>query len=217
MQYADGPYAIRDPFRIAPPVVTPGTFLGLAAELTDALHGITAGHDQTYNELTADGGIGLAVPDDGAIGASTNAARDIAPGSGNEPLAIVDANGQAVDEDHQVQQGHVPGPDEPEPGTEIDGPIEPEPAAPPEPPPGKGGPGEGGPGGGPPGEPTEDERYQAQVREAIRRMYRELLGREADPGGLANWMDWIIVRGQSLEWVREQIMQSDEYRDKHGG
>jgi len=48
-------------------------------------------------------------------------------------------------------------------------------------------------------------------------MYRELLGREADPGGLANWMDWIIVRGQSLEWVREQIMQSDEYRDKHGG
>lgn len=216
MELEPGPFHARTPLPLGRRIVTPGDFLSLASDLVRDLRGITAGLDVVHGELAADGGAAFRVDDGGAIGDATNGADAIVPGSANDDLAGAIGSGGAIEGDASGQAGQLPGPDDVEPDIGLDGPIEPEPAAPPEPPPGKGGPGEGGP-GPEPTPPTEDERYQAQVREAIRRMYRELLFREADPGGLQNWMDWVIIHGQTLEWVREQILNSEEYRQKHGG
>lgn len=63
----------------------------------------------------------------------------------------------------------------------------------------------------PPGTPD----YVAQVREQIRQLYLELLFREPDPGGWDEWTHHVIDEGHTIEWVREQIEQSDEFKEKH--
>jgi Domain of unknown function (DUF4214) len=47
----------------------------------------------------------------------------------------------------------------------------------------------------------------------VRQLYKELLGREADSGGLKYWSD-VAARSGSLDPVREGIMGSEEYRSK---
>lgn len=54
------------------------------------------------------------------------------------------------------------------------------------------------------------------VTAAITALYWELLGREPDGGGLANWFGEVVLHGHSIDWVREQIMLQPEYLNRHG-
>jgi hypothetical protein len=55
------------------------------------------------------------------------------------------------------------------------------------------------------------------IRTAITRAYRELLGREPDPAGLANYERLMREKGYSERDIREAIMSGDEYRQKNPG
>ena len=49
--------------------------------------------------------------------------------------------------------------------------------------------------------------------EFVTSLYRAVLDREPDAGGLANWVNW-LKRGQSREWVITQFFSSREYLSK---
>jgi hypothetical protein len=216
MELEPGPFAVRDPLPWHRASGPPDQFLSLMGEHAPVIHAIDGQLLTAKIVLAPAIDLRIDPAHEAAFADAGNALDTLDRPEDGATFSTMVAGGGAVDGDQQGQQGSLPGPDETEPDVGLDAPIEPEPAAPPEPPPGKGGPGEGGPGPAPT-PPSEDERYQAQVRAAIRRMYLELLEREPDPGGLQSWVDWVIVHGQTLEWVREQIMNSDEYRQKHGG
>jgi hypothetical protein len=55
------------------------------------------------------------------------------------------------------------------------------------------------------------------IRNTITRAYRDLLGREPDPAGYANYERLMRERGYSDRDVRQAIMSGDEYRQKRGG
>lgn len=58
------------------------------------------------------------------------------------------------------------------------------------------------------------ENRNGRAREIITRAYRELLGREPDPGGYASYERLIRERGYGERQIREAIMSSDEYRQR---
>lgn len=53
------------------------------------------------------------------------------------------------------------------------------------------------------------------IQGAITRAYRDLLGREPDPAGYANFERLMRERGWTERDVRQSIMSSDEYRQRH--
>lgn len=61
------------------------------------------------------------------------------------------------------------------------------------------------------------EGRQSYAKNAITRAYRELLGREPDPAGYANYERLMRERGISEREVRESIMSGDEYRQRQSG
>jgi hypothetical protein len=60
------------------------------------------------------------------------------------------------------------------------------------------------------------EGRSGQIHNAITRAYRELLGREPDPAGYANYERLMREKGLSERDLRASIMSGDEYRQKHG-
>lgn len=60
------------------------------------------------------------------------------------------------------------------------------------------------------------EGRQAFIRNAITRAYRELLGRDPDPVGYANYERLMRDRGLTERQLREAIMSGDEYRQRRG-
>jgi hypothetical protein len=54
------------------------------------------------------------------------------------------------------------------------------------------------------------------INSAITRAYRELLGREPDPGGYANFERLMRDKGYTERDVRASIMASEEYRQRRG-
>lgn len=54
------------------------------------------------------------------------------------------------------------------------------------------------------------------TREAITRAYRELLGREPDPAGLANYERLMREKGFTERDVRRALMSGEEYRQRQG-
>lgn len=56
------------------------------------------------------------------------------------------------------------------------------------------------------------ERATLAARETVTRAYREVLRREPDPAGLANYMKLMLERGWDENRVREALRNSDEYR-----
>jgi hypothetical protein len=58
------------------------------------------------------------------------------------------------------------------------------------------------------------EGRDTHIREAITRAYRELLGRDPDPSGYANYERLMRERGYSERDVRQAIMASQEYRNR---
>jgi hypothetical protein len=58
------------------------------------------------------------------------------------------------------------------------------------------------------------EGREAGIRSAITRAYRELLGREPDPGGYATYERHMRDQGWSERELREAIMSGDEYRKR---
>ena len=54
------------------------------------------------------------------------------------------------------------------------------------------------------------------IQAAITRAYRELLGRDPDPGGYANFERLMREKGYTERDVRAAIMASDEYRQRRG-
>jgi len=59
------------------------------------------------------------------------------------------------------------------------------------------------------------ESRTTHIQSAITRAYRDLLGRDPDPGGYANFERLMRERGWTERDVRASIMASDEYRDRH--
>jgi hypothetical protein len=59
------------------------------------------------------------------------------------------------------------------------------------------------------------EGRQAATRLMIARLYRELLGREPDTAGLADYERLVRERGYTEREIRASIMRSPEYREKH--
>lgn len=61
---------------------------------------------------------------------------------------------------------------------------------------------------------TED-RYRTEAAESIvRRAYRDVLGREADPGGLKQYTRVVRDKGWTESDVRDDLRKSAEYRNK---
>jgi hypothetical protein len=58
----------------------------------------------------------------------------------------------------------------------------------------------------------EREQKAAQADAMITRAYRDLLGRDPDPGGLAEYRRAVLERGLNERQVRDSIKGSDEYR-----
>jgi hypothetical protein len=54
------------------------------------------------------------------------------------------------------------------------------------------------------------------IRTAITRAYRDILGREPDPAGYANYERLMRERGYTERDVRNALMSGDEYRQKRG-
>ncbi len=59
------------------------------------------------------------------------------------------------------------------------------------------------------------ESRNGHIQAAITRAYRELLGRDPDAGGYANFERLMRERGWTERDVRQSIMASDEYRQRH--
>jgi hypothetical protein len=60
------------------------------------------------------------------------------------------------------------------------------------------------------------EGREGHIRTAITRAYREVLGREPDPAGYANYERLMREKGYSERDVRQALMSGDEYRQKRG-
>jgi hypothetical protein len=61
------------------------------------------------------------------------------------------------------------------------------------------------------------EARDGHIRNVITRAYRDLLGREPDPAGYANYERLMRERGYSERDLREAIVSGDEYRQRSGG
>ena len=57
-------------------------------------------------------------------------------------------------------------------------------------------------------------RTRIGVRQEVRDVYEDVLGREADREGLRDWSRTVIRRGNSLNDVRENIANSEEAEDR---
>src|SRR5262245_58186907 len=131
MELEPGPFAVRDAMPLPPRVFTPGRVAGLVADVQTAHGGVELGLGGTRGALASTDGTGLAVPDGGAIADAANGADAVVPGGDNDALAAAVDSGVAIDEDGALQQGSLPGPDEDEPPSDLDSPIEQEPPPPP--------------------------------------------------------------------------------------
>lgn len=60
------------------------------------------------------------------------------------------------------------------------------------------------------------EGRESNIRNAITRAYRDILGREPDPAGYANYERLMRERGYTERDVRAALMSGDEYRQKRG-
>jgi hypothetical protein len=56
--------------------------------------------------------------------------------------------------------------------------------------------------------------YRNAVDRIVAKAYRDLLGRDADPGGLRNYVQHMLRDGWTEEQVRNSIRESQEYRDR---
>jgi hypothetical protein len=61
-----------------------------------------------------------------------------------------------------------------------------------------------------------NEGRDGHIRNTITRAYREVLGREPDPGGYATYEKAMRERGWTDRDVRQALMSGDEYRQKRG-
>jgi hypothetical protein len=59
------------------------------------------------------------------------------------------------------------------------------------------------------------EGRDANINTAITRAYRDILGREPDPEGYANYANLMRRQGYTERNIREALMNSDEYRQLH--
>ncbi len=60
------------------------------------------------------------------------------------------------------------------------------------------------------------EGRDSYIRNAITRAYRDVLGRDPDPGGFATYEKAMRERGYTEQQVRAALMSGDEYRQKRG-
>jgi hypothetical protein len=58
--------------------------------------------------------------------------------------------------------------------------------------------------------------YSRQAEQMVRQAYRDILGREPDPSGLAQYTDAIVNRGWSNADLRRSLLQSPEYAQRFG-
>jgi hypothetical protein len=61
------------------------------------------------------------------------------------------------------------------------------------------------------------EESATAIRNLITRAYRDVLGREPDPAGFANYEKAVREKGWTERQVRDSLMKSDEYRQKRSG
>ncbi len=59
------------------------------------------------------------------------------------------------------------------------------------------------------------EETATAIHNLITRAYRDVLGRDPDPAGYANYEKAVREKGWSERQVRDALMKSDEYRQKH--
>ena len=64
---------------------------------------------------------------------------------------------------------------------------------------------------------TKTEEYRTVVERIVAKAYRELLGREADLGGLRNYVRHMLQDNWSEEDVRHSIREGEEYRQRTRG
>ena len=61
---------------------------------------------------------------------------------------------------------------------------------------------------------TRTDEYRRVVERVVSKAYRDLLGREADPGGLRNYSRLMLQEKWTEEDVRHSIREGEEYRDR---
>ena len=61
---------------------------------------------------------------------------------------------------------------------------------------------------------TRTEEYRSVVARVVHKAYRDLLGREADPGGLRNYSRLMLQENWTEEDVRHSIREGEEYRSR---
>ncbi len=230
MVFEAGPYVVRDPLPLAPRIVQPGTFGALAADFpfigssVDAALATHARDLAPYVNRVVDPLL------DTALAVALDGLDALAPASDAAALSDIHAAIDAVLDDVAIQAADLPGPDEPDPTSaapptgepdpgDLFGEPRPTPLPPgPLPPVAPDVPPTPAPGPGPTLPPIAPQPVPVDVvRAAVRQLYLELLAREPDAGGWDNWTYAIVSQGRSLDWVRAQLVASDEYRALHGG
>lgn len=198
------------PLNLPPRIVRVGTFAALAAPLavfTQGNDGMLAGHVATLAPA-----IGRDI--DGSFDATAAAALagldSLDAPADDAAIASVFSAGDSVAADVSDQQAALPGPDQTAPTGGLPPSIDPEP-------PGLPWPWEGtfptlNPNPMPPFLVDD-----ATARRIVRDLYLELLQREPDAGGWDEWVYQMRVNLHTQAWVREQIIASGEYREKHPG
>nr|WP_244308975.1 cellulase family glycosylhydrolase [Pseudomonas duriflava] len=62
---------------------------------------------------------------------------------------------------------------------------------------------------------TQSSEYKTRSTDVVKQVYRDYLGREADPAGLANWSGKIASGSMTIEAVVNAIKQSAEYQIRY--
>lgn len=210
MELEPGPLALIDATALRT-FRPPPSFSALAGHTAAQL----AGHRANVDAVARDVAVDLPVDVAGAFAGTIAPARDTlgneVAGAPASPVPALVANGDSNDVIRQSVLPLLPQPDAPF-DVPQDAPPELEPGQTTTPTPGKGYPVHTDAAAPPPPAPSGD-----PVREAIRQDYQSLLGRDPDPGGWDFWYAKVTVEGWSWDQISAGIMDSDEYRNRHGG
>lgn len=192
---------------------------GLFTRYVDELDGVLGGSDSGLAGASAR--VGDGVPQDldsaydGTIGVAADAhAAQVGAGSGSQAGSLI-SDGGNVDTLRASVLGYLPQPDAPVDTSFVDPPDgavvhtgrgfdTPKPEPPP-------------PNAPPPVGPDPGTIHEDIVKEQVRQLYLELLNREPDAQGWADWVAQVLSGAITIEDVRAAIINSDEYRQLHGG
>lgn len=213
MELEPGPFAVRDAMPFGPRVSREGLFTGLLDELAATLQGsdpqLELARQRVGDDLPQD----LEATYASTVGDAADRTAAEQDGQDRSTAPALSEHGDQVERLRGSVLRFLPPPDVSLDTSFVDPPPVPR-SFPPDPwRGGGGGDGKGSSGEPPAGPPRGEHLARLQVRQA----YLDLLLREPDPGGWDYYTSQMVDNGLPIAWVRQQLQNSEEYRQLHTG